>query len=302
MSPAAPDGQNGWYTSDVSITWQGYGAPAVNKTGCVDETVATDGTFTRSCSVTTTAAPILTSGAVSETFKRDATDPNIELLTPPDGAIYRQGASIEADYSCDDDTSGLDGCSGDVADGDDIDTSTLGWHTFKVEAKDLAGNTSEVSHSYYVTPTDSSNPQAWGKMKVSPGATLRVGYDFTIPGKHPATTVKWVDGQVEFAYTCAAGGGSGTIVVPIANRSYDVGLNSTAWYPSGNANDDSVYQGSRTVPDVCGGGQILLGKATFVAGILASQKVKLNYRWHFSAAGGGGGWSGTYGVTPDLIP
>ena len=50
LDPSAPTGQNGWYTGDVSLTWQvGDGGAAVTKTGCVDEMFTTDGTFTRSC-------------------------------------------------------------------------------------------------------------------------------------------------------------------------------------------------------------------------------------------------------------
>jgi len=43
-----------------------------------------------------------------------------------------------------------------------------------VTAADAAGNHNEVSHSYYVTQSRDSNPQAWGKAKVSPGDTIRV--------------------------------------------------------------------------------------------------------------------------------
>jgi hypothetical protein len=171
-----------------------------------------------------------------------------------------------------------------------------------VTAADAAGNHNEVSHSYYVTQSRSSNPQAWGKAKVSPGDTIRVGYDFTLPGKHPATDVQFVGGQVAFDATCADGSSAGTLVVPIENRSYAVPANGSGWYPSADANASSVYQGSSSVPDRCGGGQISLGKATFTSGILAGDTVSLHYRWHYKAGGSGGGWSSTYSVTPDLIP
>jgi len=127
-------------------------------------------------------------------------------------------------------------------------------------------------------------------------------YDFTLPGKHPATDVQFVGGQVAFDATCADGSSAGTIVVPIENRSYAVPANGSGWYPSADANASSVYQGSSSVPDRCGGGQISLGKATFTSGILAGDTVSLHYRWHYKAGGSGGGWSSTYSVTPDLIP
>jgi Peptidase family M1 domain len=82
VSPASPD-TNGWYTSPPTVTWSGYGASAFSKTGCVDGSVTTEGTNVLSCSVTTTAAPILSSGAVSETIKLDTLAPvTTATLTP----------------------------------------------------------------------------------------------------------------------------------------------------------------------------------------------------------------------------
>jgi hypothetical protein len=82
----------------------------------------------------------------------DETDPIVKLTTPADGAVYDQGEQVSADYSCADepDGSGIDTCIGDVADGADVDTSTLGAHTFTVEATDHAGNTASQSVTYTV--------------------------------------------------------------------------------------------------------------------------------------------------------
>jgi hypothetical protein len=59
---------------------------------------------------------------------------------------------VEADYRCEDEPggSGLDSCTGDVADGAPIDTSSLGEKTFTVTARDRAGNVRTVSHGYTV--------------------------------------------------------------------------------------------------------------------------------------------------------
>jgi hypothetical protein len=41
-----------------------------------------------------------------------------------------------------------------------------------------------------------------------------------------------------------------------------------AWYPSGDQHSALVYQGSVSVPNVCGGGQVRLNKGgTFTAGV-----------------------------------
>ena len=45
---------------------------------------------------------------------------------------------------------GIESCVGDVADGADVDTSTLGEHTFTVQATDKAGNTDSKSVTYTV--------------------------------------------------------------------------------------------------------------------------------------------------------
>ena len=40
------------------MTWQGFGASAFTKTGCLDGPVTTEGVNTLSCDVTTTSAPV----------------------------------------------------------------------------------------------------------------------------------------------------------------------------------------------------------------------------------------------------
>src|SRR5262249_37843517 len=87
-------------------------------------------------------------------------------------------------------------------------------------------------------------PQAMGgNLIVNPGDTLRVGYDFTMPGSHPTTTLVFMDTTVTFEALCASGSGGGEIVVPIADQTYSDSQNSSAWYPSGDQNSASVYQG-----------------------------------------------------------
>ena len=82
----------------------------------------------------------------------DETKPSISIATPADGAVYERGEQVTADYSCADEAggSGIDTCAGDVADGADVDTSTLGEHTFTVQAADHAGNTDSKSVTYTV--------------------------------------------------------------------------------------------------------------------------------------------------------
>jgi hypothetical protein len=83
----------------------------------------------------------------------DTTKPTIELRTPADNATYKLNDKLDAKYTCADEKggSGLMSCIGDVASGSPIDTSQEGTKTFTVTAKDYAGNTNTVTHTYSVT-------------------------------------------------------------------------------------------------------------------------------------------------------
>ena len=97
-----------------------------------------------------------------------------------------------------------------------------------------------------------------GNLIVHPSDTLRTGYDFTMPGSHPAATMKFTQTTVTFQALCVSGSGGGTITINIPDLSYTDPMNSSAWYPSGDQKAASVYQGSITVPDLCSGGSLTL--------------------------------------------
>jgi hypothetical protein len=73
----------------------------------------------------------------------DTTKPTITVNSPTECAAYKLGESVTADYSCSDDTSsGSDlSCTGSVADGSALDTSSVGPKTFTVTSTDKAGTT-----------------------------------------------------------------------------------------------------------------------------------------------------------------
>ncbi|MET0159994.1 MAG: calcium-binding protein, partial [Acidimicrobiales bacterium] len=82
----------------------------------------------------------------------DGTAPTVTITSPPDDAIYQVGQLATAEFLCADEAggSGLASCVGDVADGEDIDTSTVGSHDFTVTATDGVGNETEVTNRYTV--------------------------------------------------------------------------------------------------------------------------------------------------------
>jgi probable HAF family extracellular repeat protein len=158
--------------------------------------------------------------------------------------------------------------------------------------------------AYLLTPvhtTLSMGPQAMeGNLTLSAGDTLQAGYDFTMPGSHPAATVSFIGATVTFAWTCVSGPGSGILVVPLANQSYTDAQGSPDWYPSGEQNSPLVYQGSVAVPNGCNGGPVSFREGgTFSTGISSTDTTnKINVRWHYSGGGSAGGWSGTKSVVP----
>jgi hypothetical protein len=80
----------------------------------------------------------------------DGTAPTISLITPADGAVYLLGESVVAEYSCADAESGVAMCVGNVANGAAVGTGTVGSQSFTVDASDLAGNSTSVTHGYAV--------------------------------------------------------------------------------------------------------------------------------------------------------
>ncbi len=92
-------------------------------------------------------------------FAAAAYPPTVSVAAPQNGASYSQGAVVDASFACQPGAgggvldSGSAGCSGTVADGQPIDTSTPGTHTFTVTATDTDGQATTVSASYTVTGT-----------------------------------------------------------------------------------------------------------------------------------------------------
>lgn len=90
-----------------------------------------------------------TSAPQTITVRLDTVAPVITIVRPAAGTyLYRQ--AVTASYSCTDATSGLASCVGTVPNGSAVDTSTLGSHTFTVNAKDVATNPATKSVTYTV--------------------------------------------------------------------------------------------------------------------------------------------------------
>jgi hypothetical protein len=111
LNPASPDGSNGWYTGDVTLTWtvtENESSDSVVKTGCFDQNVTADQAATDySCSATSTGG---SAGPVTVSIKRDATAPTVNCGTAdgvwhavdvPIGCTASDGLSLLADSAND---------------------------------------------------------------------------------------------------------------------------------------------------------------------------------------------------------
>jgi hypothetical protein len=81
----------------------------------------------------------------------DDSGPTITITTPAMGAMYAVDQVLTAAFGCTDGGSGVASCTGSVANGTAVNTSSPGSFTFTVDATDNLGNTSSKTVSYAVS-------------------------------------------------------------------------------------------------------------------------------------------------------
>ncbi len=137
-------GDNGWYTSNVSLTWsvtENESPASLVKTGCVDQNVtANQASTSYSCSATSTGG---SAGPVNVSIKRDATAPSIvrgtDSCSAPGSLGWCRGIQT-AGFSASDAPSGL----ADATQASFTKTSATEGDTIQIASgavKDNAGNT-----------------------------------------------------------------------------------------------------------------------------------------------------------------
>lgn len=100
-------------------------------------------------------------------------------------------------------------------------------------------------------------PQAMvGALHIAPGTTLKAGYDFTVPGNNATQTLSAVHPQVVFTVACVDHSTPTQPTIAITMPSGHYTFTGSAWIPSGDQNSTLTYQGSITVPDLCGGANL----------------------------------------------
>jgi hypothetical protein len=149
-NPAASPAANGagWHRGPVTVRWNWSDPGAgIDAAGCRDRsTVDREGRHTVSATCRDLAGNQTTA---TRSVKVDSTSPTVGIASPTDGR-YLQSDEVKADYTCQDRLSGVASCTGPVAGGAGLDTSTPGRHQFVVTARDRAGNASTLTVTYYV--------------------------------------------------------------------------------------------------------------------------------------------------------
>jgi hypothetical protein len=145
------------------------------------------------------------------TVLADSTAPTIALSSQPAGSTFAQNQPVTVNYSCSDVNgdavaSGVASCSGPAASGGQLDTTTLGPHTFTVTAEDNNGNQRTADLTYTVV-ADATPPTI--QFSTSPDGTAT---EDTF-AQHQAVTV---------TYSCAdesSGSGIASCSAPVPSGS-----------------------------------------------------------------------------------
>ena len=144
LSPAAPNGANGWYTAPVDVSWTVTDAdsPIFSRTGCDPATVVSDGSPILTCSASSGGGT--STGTV--TFKRDGTGP-VDVAFKGIRKKYKHGRKPKkrkVSCSASDPTSGVTNC---VVSGF---SKKKGKHMLTATATNGAGLTSTATFSYKI--------------------------------------------------------------------------------------------------------------------------------------------------------
>jgi len=138
----------------------------------VDAGVETSNASTGTKGLSDAVGNTATAGPITG-IKVDKKGPAITLTTPA-ATTYTLGQVVNADYGCSDGGSGLLSCSGTVNNGSAIDTSTIGPHSFKVDAEDNVNNKNSLSRDYSVAAAFNGFLQPIDGDMVNAGKTGRV--------------------------------------------------------------------------------------------------------------------------------
>jgi hypothetical protein len=117
--------------------------------------------------VTGTASTLDTTGTALITLTY-AAPPTISITSPANGATYSQGQLVNAAYACTPSAaSTLTSCTGPVAAGTAIDTTTPGQHIFAVTGQDQDGGHATATTSYTVSAASGTSTASVARSRTS---------------------------------------------------------------------------------------------------------------------------------------
>jgi hypothetical protein len=176
VSPAAPDGQNGWYKSNVSVSWT-VNDPnsAITSKSAACDTITNINTDTTGQTVTCQATSAGGTASKSVTIKRDATPPtNIQFAGgPAANGSYTFGNVPNAP------TCTADGAVSGLASPCAVTgySNAVGSHTLTATATDNAGNSATQTRTYTVNKVNQTinfgvlDPKTFGDANFQVSAT-----------------------------------------------------------------------------------------------------------------------------------
>lgn len=223
VTPPAPDGADGWYTSPVGVVWavSDAGSPVASRTGCDPASVTTDTTATFGCAASSAGGTT----TQSLTLKRDSSPPpapTFSGIAPRSYTAAQLPAAGAVSCAASDPTSGVTGCavSGYAA--------TVGAHTLTARATNGAGLTSTTTLAYTVLAPPPPPPVrgAISALRTSKGGAkvgdvLRSGASASLLAAGAKTSLKasvTLRGRDVGALTKAVGPGKVTLKIGLSTK------------------------------------------------------------------------------------